>query len=127
MAHFNYYPTTYTGQAKSFRIVKPSTGEVWAFSGTYAGTLVSDSTAAESYTNTSGELTLAAGAKAYPVTIPAKLPSGEYDLLIYDVDAASASVSDNIERGFAFRWMQRADGTGGHLYAPREFLSDRLF
>jgi len=105
MAQLNLYPESYTGTNKCYRIIKPSTSYVWAFSGTNANTLVAhDSATATTYSETSCALVWNTGMLCYPLTLPTALPTGEYDLVIYDATTATLAVDTVIEQGYGFKW-----------------------
>jgi len=103
MAQLNLYPTTYTGAAKCFRIIKPSTSEAWKFA---SAALVANSTipATNTYAQTSYALSWDTGLLCYAVTLPTGLPTGEYDLCVYNATTATLAVDTVIEQGYGFKW-----------------------
>jgi hypothetical protein len=121
MADFIYYPESYTGTNKCFRINNPKDSKVW--SRTDGAMFASSEVAAGDPTQveTAIELAWDAGLRGYPVVIPSSLPAGEYDLLIFDVLYSASAATDTLETGFGFKWTGKS-----MLTAPKELLVNRV-
>lgn len=81
------------------RFVRVADGMIWD---NVAGALA----AAPTYADTAISLTLSTAIGGCPVTIPAALPEGDYDMLFYD--AASPAYTDAVSVGKRIMW----NGTG---------------
>ena len=99
MAKFVLYKTPDSAGAsdRHARIVNPNTEEVWDRAN---GAMAANPT----YADTAIQLTHDIVLNGYIVTIPANLPVGDYDLLVYDVAFGSAANVDAVEVGYAFKW-----------------------
>jgi hypothetical protein len=121
MVHFNYYPSTYTGTCRSFRIVQSLTEKVWNKS---TGTMVdvNEFTGTYGHSEANIDISFVKGIIGYPVTLPSGLPSNDYDLLIFDASADDMTASIVVENGFGIRW------NGSSLDAkPVEYLSNKVW
>lgn len=77
------------------QIIEVSTGKVWDVTN---GVLA----AAPTYTDTAITMTVNSYYNGYPITMPATLPKGVFDLIIKE--NASPANSDSTTIGKAFRW-----------------------
>ena len=120
MAKFMLYKTPASAGAsdRCFRIVNPNTEEVW--NNTAGAMKTVAQVEAGTFTQTAIALTHIEGINGYVVTIPPTLPTGDYDILFYNVAQASATNIDAVEVGYACKWNKEH----GHLSARREILTD---
>jgi hypothetical protein len=118
MAHFNYYKTG-SGADRSFRIVKPDEVKIWNDTD-QALQLASTVPGTHAQTEINVAITFDAGLCGYPITIPAALPMGEYDILFFNATKAAFVGTETVEAGFGFKW------TGSNMYAPVEKIVDRV-
>lgn len=119
MAHFNYYRAG-SGTDRCFKLINPKSGEVWDSVGLEMLTpteLTAKSDDSDGFTDIAFDTQL----HGYPITLPDGIPSGEYDILFFDVTAAEmeAAMTTAVEEGWGLRWNGRA-----LISPPREILTD---
>jgi hypothetical protein len=118
MAHFNYYKQGNSAAAdRCFKIVKPSTGEVYDSDGNVLSTSIA--TLAHQFT----DITYSDLLHGYPITLPALLPNGEYDILFFNAAAAAMTATTEPEAGYGITW----NTDFGLIAPPMEKLTDRIY
>ncbi len=116
MAHFIYYGN-YSGTNKCYRLNRLSDEKVWdRNAGALAGNTAVDGA---DFANGNVAITYTEGLCGYPVTLPAALPDGEYDIIFFDALYTAATAADRVD-GWGFKWHHN------NVYAPKEKLIDRV-
>lgn len=118
MPHFIYYKQGSADAAvdRCVKIVRPRQGLCW----NSAEEEMQDAIA--TLTEQFIDLTYSALLHGYPVTIPASLPSGDYDFLFFDGAAAAMTETTEPEAGYGITWNKEA----GIFSAPVERMADRI-
>jgi len=93
-----YRPST---ESWCYRLIRSFENKAWD---NVAGALA----AAPTFANTAIALTHDANLGCFPVTIPAAVPAGDYDLVFYNVAAASLAITDASSFGYRIGWNGQA-------------------
>lgn len=121
MASFNYYRNL-TGAEKCFRIINFNTGQVWDTTANDSAGGMADYTSVDGADYDHGNIasSFVAGMPGHVITIPSNLPAGDYDIIMFNAAAASATYADSEEVGFGFKW------TGNSIQKLKEYLVDKI-